>query len=153
MRSTTILLLGVLVSTCFPQSVLAKPDRGHGQAGVGRTPREIKPHYSEFGHILWMETGWGPNDTLAMAMDADVPFQNAEDFRNGGGFGPCGGITPEGHFQVATSYALDPEDRGVKLHEAVLLSAFLSGRKVRVLVKGCIYNKPRIIAVGIDTRQ
>jgi hypothetical protein len=60
----------------------------------------------------------------------------------GGGIEFCTGTNSD--------YALDPKDPGVKVHEAVLLSAFLAGKKVRLLLQGCIYNKPRIISVMID---
>ena len=68
-----------------------------------------------------------------MGVKLDAPFVNSPT--------PCK-ITTAG-------YALDPADKGVKVHQSVLLSAFLAGRKVRVLVEGCVYDKPRIIGVGI----
>jgi hypothetical protein len=110
---------------------------------------DIKPKYSEFGNITGLETGWS-DDTMSVRLDA--PFVNSATVefspvvtQTGGGgvdFKPCS--------TTNAGYALDPKDPGVKVHEAVLLSAFLARRKVQVLVEGCVFSKPRIIAVGID---
>jgi hypothetical protein len=98
--------------------------------GLCAVPALAAPNYSQFGQVIGIETGWS-DDTMAVKLD--VPTVNSPT--------PCK-ITTAG-------YALDPTDRGVKLHQSVLLSAFLTGRKVRVLVDGCVYDKPRIIGVGI----
>ncbi|HKW91211.1 MAG TPA: hypothetical protein VJX92_04880 [Methylomirabilota bacterium] len=93
-------------------------------------PALAGPNYSQFGHVIGIETGW-LDDTMAVKLD--VPTVNSPT--------PCRIMT--------AGYALDPNDKGVKLHQSVLLSAFLSGRKVRILVDGCVYDKPRVIGVGI----
>lgn len=99
--------------------------------GLLASPAQAAPNYSQFGHVIGIETGW-LDDTMAVKLD--VPTVNSKS--------PVCKIMTAG-------YALDPADKGVKLHQSVLLSAFLSGRKVRVLVDGCVYDKPRIIGVGI----
>jgi hypothetical protein len=98
--------------------------------GLWATPALAGPNYSQFGHVIGIETGW-LDDTMSVKLD--VPAVNSPT--------PCRIMT--------AGYALDPADKGVKVHQSVLLSAFLSGRKVRVLVDGCVYDKPRIIGVGI----
>jgi hypothetical protein len=98
--------------------------------GLWAAPALAAPNYSQFGHVIGIETGW-LDDTMAVKLD--VPTVNSPT--------PCRIMT--------AGYALDPGDKGVKLHQSVLLSAFLSGRKVRILVEGCVYDKPRIIGVGI----
>lgn len=115
-------------------------------------PAASAPRYSKFGHVVELETGWA-DDTMSAKLD--VPFVNSfmlniTSFSRDHRFGrtlvePCKTTT--------AGYALDPKDPGVKLHQAVLLSAFLAGRKVRVLVEGCIYDKPRIIGVGMGPQN
>ncbi len=52
---------------------------------------------------------------------------------------------------IAISVAILPVlDVALDCPKAVLLSAFLAGRKVRLLVRGCIHTKPRIISVMIN---
>lgn len=107
---------------------------------------EIPRVYSKWGHITSLETGWA-DDTMSVGLDA--PFVNSGEWTGGTIFGgpppfvkPC--------TTTNAGYALDPRDPGVKVHEAVLLSAFLTRKKVYVIVQGCVFSKPRIIAVGID---
>lgn len=117
-------------------------------SGLSASPAASAPRYSEFGHVVGLETGW-LDDTMGVKLD--VPFVNSFEM-SWLVFSPLESL-PHGRRKpckiTTAGYALDPKDRGVKLHQAVLLSAFLAGRKVRVLVEGCIYDKPRIIGVGI----
>jgi hypothetical protein len=89
--------------------------------------------YSQFGHIVGVETG-GKDHAISVKLDAPVV--------TGSLIGPPCKTTNAG-------YTLDPEAEGARFHEAVLLSAFLAGKKVRVLIEGCFKDKPLIIAVGI----
>jgi hypothetical protein len=83
---------------------------------------------SEWGHIVWFETGWA-DDTMAVMLD--VPTVN-----------PGCRITDAG-------YALNPKDPGVKVHEAAIMGAYFSGRRVRIRAQGCAYEKPLVIAVAV----
>lgn len=87
--------------------------------------------YSEWGRIGGFETGWS-EDTMAVFMAANVPFINP---------GKC---------RVTNSYALDPSEPGNHAHEAALMGAYFNGKSVRLLINGCVYDKPRIIAVGVQ---
>jgi hypothetical protein len=58
-------------------------------------------------------------------------------------------VNPASCKNTTAGYTLDPKDPGVKVHEAVLLSAFIAGKKVRVLIVGCNNDRPVIISVGI----
>jgi hypothetical protein len=118
---------------------------------------------TQFGHIVTLQTGslGGPSRTLGLSrrrIDADdtvfvkldVPFVNSGDLpaqtlaRQSASAHevPCS-ITTAG-------YALDPKDPGVKVNESVLLSAFMAGKKVRLTLDGCVFNKPRIISVTVS---
>jgi hypothetical protein len=99
-------------------------------AGLWASPALAGPNYSAFGHVIGIETGWR-DDTMGFKLD--VPTVNSPT--------PCK--------IMGAGYALDPQDPGVKLHQSVVLSAFLAGRKIRVLVDGCAYDKPRVIGIGI----
>jgi hypothetical protein len=107
----------------------------------------VRPEYSAFGHITALETGRtesvfrDPENTMSVSLD--VAFVNP-------GPGELGGVGVFTPCKIADAgYALDPKDPAVTVHEAALLSAFLAGKKVRVVVNGCIFDKPRIIGVDI----
>jgi hypothetical protein len=51
------------------------------------------------------------------------------------------------------TYALDPKDTGVKVNESVMLSAYLAGRKVSLVLNGCVFDMPRIVSVNMLTTQ
>ena len=82
-----------------------------------------------------------------MSVALDVAFKNSYEVE----FIPTNGgrIAHIACSDTSQTYALDPKDPGVKVHEAALLGAFLSKKQVHVLVTGCVYNKPRVIAVGL----
>jgi len=99
---------------------------------------KVNPEYTNWGHVASLETGWSDN-TMSIMLDPSVPFvDNPHPFSVSGG---CK-ITSAG-------YALDPKDPGINVHEATLLSAFVAHKKVRQLIFGCAYDKPRVIAVGL----
>jgi hypothetical protein len=110
---------------------------------------------TDFGHIITFQTGsvGGPSspgsvtnprlipgdDTVTVNLD--VPFVNS---------GPPKTVTIRCSITTG-GYALDPKDTGTKLNESVLLSAYLAGKKVRLTLDGCVFNKPRIISVSMST--
>ncbi len=51
---------------------------------------------------------------------------------------------------IQDGYMTDDTVVGYNTNTAVLLSAFLSGKSVRVLVMDCLYNRPKIVGVEID---
>jgi hypothetical protein len=115
----------------------------------------VIPADTKFGHITALKTGhiattvlifnggpvpiWFREPAETMSVSLDVPFVNSSE----------PGLTNIPCKITNAGYALDPKDPGVKVHEAVLLGAFLAGKKVRLSVEGCIYDKPRIFAVDI----
>jgi hypothetical protein len=153
-----VVLLAVILVLTFRQQSLAQV------TALGEAPA-VEVRHSQFGHILGLETGWR-DDTIGVKLELPAPPEHAAcdpdlyppaqgcfvnsyefvpSFQLGTGFRReyCGGTKP------AKYYALDPKDPGVKVHEAVILSAFLSGRQVRLVIQGCIYDKPKIIGVNI----
>ena len=116
---------------------------------------------TSFGHIVALNTGSSfddkllairlveADDTLSVTLDvafvnSTVPGQSLSiDGRKVQG-APCKNTLGMG------SYALDPKDTGVKLNELVLLSAYLAGKRVRLTLNGCVFDKPRIISVGLN---
>jgi hypothetical protein len=96
--------------------------------------------YTRWGHLTALETGWY-DDTMSITLDPSVPFVNSG--RGTGRIQELCKVTNAG-------YALDPKDPGVKAHEATLLAAFIAGKRVRLLVNACVFDKPRVIAVGIE---
>jgi hypothetical protein len=138
--TTIIIVLGTLVSIRASQDVVAQPDLQILQS----CKASDLTRYDTEGYVVGFSTGWTPLDTMSVRLDAD--FRNAEGCVPLGSLGisiarPCP-VTDAG-------YALDPTDNGVKLHEAVLLSAFLTGQKVHLLLHDCAFGKPRIISVGM----
>lgn len=127
-RTEGAMFVRLTLFLCLFTAVLT-PSLSLGQVPPGGF--EIPPNFSEFGLIISLNTGW-PDDTMSIKLGG-VPFVNT------GEFGGC---------KVTTAgYALDPNGPDVKVHEAVLLSAFLAGKKVSVGIRGCFKGKPRIVAV------
>lgn len=44
---------------------------------------------------------------------------------------------------------MNPNDSGKNLFHTMMLSAFLNRKEMAVLVSGCVYGKPHIIAVSV----
>jgi hypothetical protein len=115
-----------------------------------------------YGHVTSLQTGslGGPpsplghprtpaDDTIAVTLD--VPFVNSAD---------KGVVVDERHPPPAVrckvtngGYALDPSDTGTKLNESVLLSAYVSGKRVSLFLEGCVFDKPRIISVSMSASE
>jgi hypothetical protein len=136
--SICVRMLGGAVSAAL--SILA------ASAALAQTPVsagfEWSNLYTAWGHVTALETGWH-DDTMSITLDPSVPFVNS------GHRSPVVN-QPFVSCKITTAgYALDPKDPGVKAHEAVLLAAFIAGKKVRLLINACAYDKPRVIAVGI----
>jgi hypothetical protein len=109
---------------------------------IGLHPPPPVPQYTAWGHVSALETGWS-QDTMSITLDPTVPFLN--------GSVPI----PPNNIPLPCSvtnagYALDPADPGVKVHEAALLSALASRKWVRLVVFGCVFNKPKVIGVGLS---
>jgi hypothetical protein len=117
----------------------------------GATPcTEPEVVHTEPGHILGLETGWN-NDQMAVKLERppEQQFVNSYECISLRVKHPCGLRLENKQFVEADHYALNPQDPGVKVHEAVLLSAFVAGRTVRLVIQGCIYDLPKIIGVNI----
>lgn len=86
--------------------------------------------WSGYGNVTWLLGGY-KLDTLAVGHTA--PFVN-----------------PGGACQAQNAgYATDPADPGHSLFHTMLLSAYMNGKQVKFLLEGCVFNKPKIIAVEI----
>jgi hypothetical protein len=100
---------------------------GSGQAPPTRTPAE--PQYTQWGSVQELEGGW----TLdAMAVRHSAPLVN-----------------PDRCSVTNAGYATNPADAGHSLFHTLLLSAFLNRKEVSLLVSGCAFDKPRVVAVKI----
>jgi hypothetical protein len=97
--------------------------------------------YTGWGHVTALETG-PHDDTMSITLDPSVPGASSRS---------CPVLHQRPIFckNENAGYALDPKDPGVKAHEAVLLAAYIAGKKVRLLINACVFDKPRVIAVGI----
>ncbi len=98
------------------------------QSGIAAADQAV----SQVGHIISFETGW-VLDTISVTLD--VPTVNP---------------TNPSCQTTAAGYALDPKDPGVKVHEAAIMGAFFGGKRVFIRVDGCVFGKPRIIAVSVQ---
>jgi len=87
------------------------------------------PQYSEWGSVQELEGGW---TTDAMAVRHSAPTVNPDVCKRAG-----------------AGYATDPSDAGHNLFHTLLLSAFLNRKEVSLLISGCAFDKPRIIAVKL----
>lgn len=56
----------------------------------------------------------------------------------------------EGNCPTQDGYVtLESDNTGFKTHTSALLSAYMSGKEVKIIVQGCISNRPRIWGVYI----
>jgi hypothetical protein len=136
-RITTILFVtGV---TLFPPASLVKAQHSN---------------QTLYGHITALQTGSLSrpaglalpkpilaDDTIIVALD--VPFVNST-YSQPGVLHPTPTLC-----KVQNLYALNPSDTGIKLNEAALLSAHLAGRRVSLVVDGCVFDMPRIVSVNL----
>jgi len=83
---------------------------------------------TDWGRITQLRAGW-VEDSMAVFLTA--PVKNT------------------GCKTTDAGYATNPSDPGHKLFHATLLGAYLNNKQVQVILRGCIYDKPRIIAVYV----
>jgi hypothetical protein len=113
-------------------------------------------HYTNFANIVGLETGW-EIDSLRVKLDeAQAPFVNAHEEDKD--IVPCPPAPQPCFHQVRITtpcqstnggYVLDPSHSGVKLHQAAFLSAFTAGKKVRLILSGCLFTSPVIVGVNV----
>jgi hypothetical protein len=124
-----IVKIGFLVfSVAFPNLGLAT---GPGPVSILPSNNSLNAVvYSSWGHVLGFDTGW-VDDSIALRMD--FPLVNP---------GRCKVIDG--------GYALDSTEPGNHLHQAAIMGAFFNAKPLRVIVQGCVYDKPRIVGVGVQ---
>jgi hypothetical protein len=83
--------------------------------------------WTDWGNVSEISSGWA-QDSMAVTTTA---------------------IPPNTGCPVTNVYATDPADPGHDLYHATLMTAFAMNRQVQILLHGCVYQKPRIIAVSI----
>ena len=88
------------------------------------------PASTQYGNITAFGTCWSA-ECIIVATDA--PYVD-----NG-----CGGT-------ATAQYATAPGAAGNTVIHATLFSALLSGKKVSLVVQGCIFGHPQIIGVGVQ---
>jgi hypothetical protein len=81
--------------------------------------------------IRYLGSGW-TLDQMLVFPDQPLPLTNP---------GGCGN-NPD-------SYITQPADPGHSLFHTILLSAFLNGRQVQMVISGCWLDHPRLIGVDI----
>jgi hypothetical protein len=84
---------------------------------------------TEFGAVTYLETGWA-QDTMAIRHSATL-------------------VNPDNCRVTNAGYVTDPADPGHSLHHTVALAAFLNHKEVVLVVKGCVFEKPKVIGVGV----
>lgn len=50
---------------------------------------------------------------------------------------------------IFDGYVTSPDDAGHKLFHATLLGAYFNNKQVQLVLRGCAYSKPRIVAVFV----
>jgi hypothetical protein len=85
--------------------------------------------YTQWGSVQELEAGW-VEDSIAVRHNAPL-------------------VNPGGCAVTNAGYATNPNDAGHNLFHTLLLSALLNQKEVSLLISGCVYGKPRIIAVKI----
>jgi hypothetical protein len=86
--------------------------------------------WTSWGYVTWLVGGWS-QDTIAAGHTAPL-------------------VNPGNVCKTSNAgYATDPADPGHSLFHTMLLSSFMNKKEVRFLLQGCVYDKPKIIAVEI----
>lgn len=93
--------------------------------GTGSEPMQG----TDWGLLQEIEAGWG-DDTMAVYHAARM-------------------VNPAGCPSTNAGYATNPADPGHGLFHTVLIEAFLARKEIRLLISGCAYGKPRILAVRV----
>ena len=83
---------------------------------------------TDWGYITQFRTGWVED---SMAVFVNVPMKNT------------------GCKTTDAGYATNPNDAGHKLFHASLLAAYFNNKQVQLVLRDCVYDKPRIIAVYV----
>jgi hypothetical protein len=98
-------------------------------ASVSQLAAQPAIQYSQWGSVQDLEAGWG-EDTMGIRHSAPL-------------------VNPGGCAVTNAGYATSPADTGHDLFHTLLLSAFLNRKEVALLISGCSYGKPRVLAVKI----
>ena len=98
-------------------------------AGVVHIAAQATTQYTAWGSVQDLEAGWG-EDVMSIRHSAAVVNPAACPVINGG-------------------YATSLTDSGHSLFHTLLLSGFLNRKEVALLISGCSYGKPRVIAVKL----
>lgn len=98
-------------------------------AGASHTTAQPAIRYTEWGSLQELEAGWS-EDTMAVRHSAPM-------------------VNPGGCAVTNAGYATDPTDKGHSLFHTLLLSALLNRKEAALLVSGCVYGKPKVIAVKV----
>lgn len=90
---------------------------------------QAAPTSTPEGNITYMEGGW---------VGAGLRVQLSQ-----------GPFTNPSSCPLIDGYTTQPADSGHQLFNAMLLSAYMSGRRVRMVIDDCAFDRPRIISVVI----
>ena len=89
---------------------------------------QATPNGTPSGYITWMGGGWS---SANLRVQTDAAFANPEN---------C---------TYTDGYITDPADSGNALFNSLLLSAYMSHRKVNFVIDGCTFGRPHIISVAV----
>jgi hypothetical protein len=113
---------------------------------AGSQPLEIeRVVVTDWGQVDDLRSAWADD---AMGMHHSAPFRNSQILQLSATVNQ--GPTYVDQCTVKNDgYATLPSDPGRKLHHALLVGAFVHGKELRLVLKGCAYDRPRIIAVEV----
>ncbi|MEO8259663.1 MAG: hypothetical protein ABI868_20120 [Acidobacteriota bacterium] len=98
-------------------------------ASVVHITAQAGTQYTAWGSVQDLEAGWG-DDAMSIRHSAAL-------------------VNPGACPVTAGGYATNPADAGHSLFHTLLLSGFLNRKEVALLISGCVYGKPRVIAVKL----
>ena len=96
---------------------------------VTNSAAQAPQQYTAWGSVQEIEAGWA-EDTMAVRHSAPLVNPSACPVTNAG-------------------YATNPADTGHNLFHTLLISALLNKKEVSLLISGCAYSKPHVLAVKI----
>jgi hypothetical protein len=123
------LILAIALILAFSSKVSLGQNKQQPPQSVGQLTPGLGDKVTDWGYITQLRTGW-IEDSMAV-------------FTTAPGTDPGCKVRDAG-------YATNPNDPGHKLFHAALFGAYFNNKRVQIVLRDCVFDKPRIIAVNVQ---
>jgi hypothetical protein len=123
------LLVAITLILAFSSKVSLGENKSLSPLSGGQITPGTGDKVTDWGYVTQLRTGW-IEDSMAV-------------FTTAPGMNPGCKVSNAG-------YATNPGDAGHKLFHAALFGAYFNNKRVQLLLRDCVFDKPRIIAVNVQ---